>query len=29
MEGSLKVIEALNGWVGKVLKDPRAVEWLG
>ena len=29
LEGSLKVIEKRNGWVGRVLKGHTAMEWLG
>ena len=29
LEGSLKIIEAWNGWAGRVLKDHRAVERVG
>ena len=29
MEGSLKIIRELNSWVGRVLKDHRAMGWLG
>ena len=29
LEGSLKVVELWDGWVGGVLKDRRAVGWLG
>ena len=29
LEGSLKTAEPWNDWVGKVLKDHLALEWLG
>ena len=29
LEGSLKTTEPQNGWVGRVLKDHGAIEWLG
>ena len=29
LEGSLRMTESLNGWVARVLKDHRAIEWLG
>ena len=28
MEGSLQIIELWDGWVGRVLKECRAMEWL-
>ena len=29
LEGSLKTTEPMSGWVGRVPKDHRAMEWLG
>ena len=29
LEGSLKIIKGWNGWVGRVLKDDKAMDWLG
>jgi len=29
LEGTLKITEPLDGWVGRDLKDHRAIKWLG